>query len=508
MCSLFWTGVILVFTGMILLVTSTHKGPMYKSWGGVLLGLGSCILLICLILCIHAYCVMSSSATEDDDDKDNHPSSIHLQQPPNTTTASHSTNAASTLANGRKPRSVVQLIPPPKYGLNITKTGPAHTVHFFLSEPNATDEPTAAEIVRNIDETLEFDQHTKHSKTSTSDATTSSGGNVSPTVHQLSEEKESAAKEKNISLKYDNDDDPIDDVRVNSRSVVASSDCDSLMSVETIVPRNLQKTAPRKMSSYDVPEFQTNNEKSSLDDYEFMMRNSGRKKMDFTSNAMKSNDPSKKPQHSTFQNEHFSSFLTASQESLDHKESCSRHSPRLMEEDTMVGTTERRKTGASAADRWKAEEHQPVSWSITRTFGPSNVTVTPLTLDSTRKHDHRSNPDHQFSSSSFGDEYKEHSFIRSMERTQKFYHSPAANQNKKQTINVPMSSAYVPNPSARAPLPSARVSMPERSNRPNPYVPSNVNVASIDRYMTMPTNELEIMESKATVYDNVQYFHM
>lgn len=26
MCTLFWTGVILVFTGMILLVTSKHKG--------------------------------------------------------------------------------------------------------------------------------------------------------------------------------------------------------------------------------------------------------------------------------------------------------------------------------------------------------------------------------------------------------------------------------------------------------------------------------------------------
>ena len=31
----------------------------YKSWGAVLLGLGFCLLLICLILCMHAYCVIS-----------------------------------------------------------------------------------------------------------------------------------------------------------------------------------------------------------------------------------------------------------------------------------------------------------------------------------------------------------------------------------------------------------------------------------------------------------------
>ena len=44
---------------------------MYQSWGGVLLGLGLCVLLICLILCIHAYCVMAANAAASGETEDN-----------------------------------------------------------------------------------------------------------------------------------------------------------------------------------------------------------------------------------------------------------------------------------------------------------------------------------------------------------------------------------------------------------------------------------------------------
>lgn len=42
----------------------------YESWGGVLLGLGLCILLVCLILCIHAYCVMAADASDEEGNSD------------------------------------------------------------------------------------------------------------------------------------------------------------------------------------------------------------------------------------------------------------------------------------------------------------------------------------------------------------------------------------------------------------------------------------------------------
>jgi len=36
-----------------------YKCRAFQSWGSVLLGLGLCVLLACLILCIHTYFVMS-----------------------------------------------------------------------------------------------------------------------------------------------------------------------------------------------------------------------------------------------------------------------------------------------------------------------------------------------------------------------------------------------------------------------------------------------------------------
>jgi hypothetical protein len=36
----------------------------YQSWGAILMGLGFCLLLICLILCMHAYCVITVSDEE------------------------------------------------------------------------------------------------------------------------------------------------------------------------------------------------------------------------------------------------------------------------------------------------------------------------------------------------------------------------------------------------------------------------------------------------------------
>ncbi|KAK2153297.1 hypothetical protein LSH36_301g01026 [Paralvinella palmiformis] len=64
MCAFFWVGIVLLFTGIILLVTSKHKEEFYQSWGAILLGLGFCLLLICFILCLHAYCVITVSDDE------------------------------------------------------------------------------------------------------------------------------------------------------------------------------------------------------------------------------------------------------------------------------------------------------------------------------------------------------------------------------------------------------------------------------------------------------------
>jgi len=35
MCSFFWIGIVLLFAGIILLVTSKHKGGAFTSWGAI-----------------------------------------------------------------------------------------------------------------------------------------------------------------------------------------------------------------------------------------------------------------------------------------------------------------------------------------------------------------------------------------------------------------------------------------------------------------------------------------
>ncbi|CAH1802331.1 unnamed protein product [Owenia fusiformis] len=63
LCIMFWVGVVLLFIGIILVVTGQHKDPMiFRPWGSVLIGLGFCLLLICLILCIHAYWIIAEEA--------------------------------------------------------------------------------------------------------------------------------------------------------------------------------------------------------------------------------------------------------------------------------------------------------------------------------------------------------------------------------------------------------------------------------------------------------------
>ena len=38
----------------------------FLSWGGVVLGIGLCLLLVCLMLCIHAYCVVANASRAED----------------------------------------------------------------------------------------------------------------------------------------------------------------------------------------------------------------------------------------------------------------------------------------------------------------------------------------------------------------------------------------------------------------------------------------------------------
>lgn len=83
MCAIFWLSNVLLFTGIILLVTSKHKGLTYRSWGGVLLGLGFCLLLACFILCVHAYCIITVDAPEEPPPKSTPPPPLSIDARPN-----------------------------------------------------------------------------------------------------------------------------------------------------------------------------------------------------------------------------------------------------------------------------------------------------------------------------------------------------------------------------------------------------------------------------------------
>ena len=60
LCAFFWCGILFLFSGVVLLILSRNRGEDYVSWGGVFLGLGFMFILMCLILCLFAYCVITA----------------------------------------------------------------------------------------------------------------------------------------------------------------------------------------------------------------------------------------------------------------------------------------------------------------------------------------------------------------------------------------------------------------------------------------------------------------
>ncbi|XP_013383880.1 uncharacterized protein LOC106154158 [Lingula anatina] len=61
MCTGIWSGFILIFIGMIMVVAGQHneiQPEMYVGWGGVIMGVGFLLLAVCAVLCVHALCIM------------------------------------------------------------------------------------------------------------------------------------------------------------------------------------------------------------------------------------------------------------------------------------------------------------------------------------------------------------------------------------------------------------------------------------------------------------------
>lgn len=497
-----------------------------------------------------------------------------FHQPLTATTADVYSNSSLQQANGRKPRSSAQLIPPPKFGVSITKPA-THTVRFFLSDANSSTQEgeerereegavvqlqtmSREETRRDGDRQMPFKVAPDKTTTTT---TTPGGRDVGGGNFRSSStgrRQPSPVKEQRIQNRTTSGASAASPTVVMSPSadrgpaVLLSSDCDSLLSVETIIPRTMpgnttpdddqrMTATPYSFLEDDIIQLQSQGGKDDLDERGMEaeeLRRHGRVIVDPNEGRLSSSsgsakrkkvnspfpgpfplsvvakDGGKAASHPSSWQTHRHSYAKSKQQQL-HYSSETSPSPGSPEElqDAVVSSpppppppvksaTGMKVQGGPSRPPLATPVMAPGAWSITRSFGPSSVTVTPLGT-----HEPPSTGTHNERHIKGGDG-----------AAQVFYHQQHHHHRHPQGGEFTLGKE----PARREHVKGDSVDQYRSVKKDDPVgmwrsmerQRQQHHPAAADRHMPSPPHPppapavLEITESKATVYDNVQYFQM
>ena len=382
------------------------------------------------------------------------------------------------MANGRKPRSIAELVPPPNY--NITKP-PTHTVRFKLTTDDIENSDTEATFVvrkpqkyttqaegmppasnsRPTLKTSNTPSINDNTSPTSSTSTSNSGGRRSD---KLAIGRTTCEQHKSPSFDRSN----------------LSSDCDSSRSIETIVPKTL--TLDKIGNSFGSP-IKNDYEKNEPDVRKLGCHSESRTPSSLTTNL-------KSELHSC-----------KMQDDIDFMETVPAKSNSRLNNDEQ--------STASLVNR----QNPYTGWSITRNFGPSSVTVTPLKNDqqlsnqsvheSTTTHLKPRHVAHNATSPhhppTLGTVTSVSRQRPARERQHAHSHGRSTN-NHRSALHECQTGRLTQSPTATTELITLRNTATDMRG--------NIRDNDLRNESILPTSSLEITESKATVYDNVQYFHM